>query len=197
MNTSIFQTIQLDEQHHIYTSEVIPEFNITEQQFSMMWDEHPQEYHPITIHGKKTLTPRWSQAYGKNYKYTGSVSNALPIPDILLPFLTWSQEHISPQLNGLLLNWYDGSKGHYIGKHRDKKGDLIKGSDIVTISLGEERIFRMRPFKDRNKPFKDFLFQQGQVIVIPWDTNIAWYHEVPKFAKYKGKRISITIKAFL
>ena len=104
---------------------------------------HPQNFHPVKIHGKEVLTPRWQQAYGANYRYTGSLQNALPIPMELTPFQKWSQDHIDLRLNGLLLNWYDGAQKHYIGAHRDDGRDLVDGSPIVTISIGEERYLRM------------------------------------------------------
>ena len=192
---SLFNTILLDDKHSVFASkEPIPQFTLDGVEFKKIWDLHPSEYHLVKIHGKEIPTPRWQQAYGKNYQYTGSKNNALPIPELLRVFLEWSQENIDKRLNGLLLNWYDGLKSHYIGAHRDSTKDLEEGSPIVTISLGEERIFRMRPYKQ--KGFKDIEMNNGTVIVVPWTTNQHWTHEVPHFKKYSGKRISITLRAY-
>ncbi|MEZ4884697.1 MAG: alpha-ketoglutarate-dependent dioxygenase AlkB [Chitinophagales bacterium] len=194
MNT-LFETIRLNTNYLVFTSEKpVSNFVLDDATFLKIWDLHPEEYHIVKIHGKEIPTPRWQQAYGKNYRYTGSKNNALPIPDILKVFLEWSQENIDERLNGLLLNWYDGLKNHYIGAHRDSTKDLQEGSPIVTISLGEERVFRMRPYK--NKGFKDIEIRNGNVIVVPWNTNQHWTHEVPHFKKYSGKRISITLRAY-
>ncbi len=195
MNLNLFQTIPLNETHEIFISYPIDSFLLKNEAFKEIWNLHPEEFHSLLMHGKEVLTPRWQQAYGKSYRYTGSKNNALPIPIILQPFLIWSQQHIDSRLNGLLLNWYDGHKDHYIGAHRDDTRDLVKDSPIVTISLGQERIFRMRPFKKRG--YKDITFRNGEVIVMPSDTNQNWTHEVPKFKKFDGKRISITLRAFL
>ena len=192
---SLFNTIQLDDKHIVFTSkEPISQFILDKVEFKKIWNLHPTEYHFVKIHGREIPTPRWQQAYGKNYRYTGSKNNALPISDELKIFLEWSKENIDKRLNGLLLNWYDGSKSHYIGAHRDNTRDLQKDSPIVTISLGEERIFRMRPYK--KKGFKDIEMNNGTVIVVPWATNQQWTHEVPHFKRYKGKRISITLRAY-
>ena len=94
----------------------------------------------------------------------------------------------------MLLNWYDGASGHYIGAHRDDTRDLVVGSKIVTISLGEERTFRLRPLG--LKGYKDYTMRSGEVIVVPWDTNLHWTHEVPSFRKHQGKRISVTLREF-
>lgn len=195
MNNKLFEAIRLDDSHQMYISLPIPEFTLDFEKFMEIWNAHPEKYHTLKIHGKEVLTPRWQQAYGKNYRYTGSKNNALTIPDSFLHFLNWSKENIDNRLNGLLLNWYDGKKDHYIGAHRDDTRDLEVDSPIVTISLGQERVFRMRPYK--KKGFKDITVRNGEVIVVPWKTNLAWTHEVPKFKKYDGKRISVTLRAFI
>jgi alkylated DNA repair dioxygenase AlkB len=195
MNQKIFEEIKLDEDVVIYTSNIIDVFNLDYNGFTEIWNEHPEEFHKVKMYGKEIPTPRWQQAYGKNYSYTGSKNNALPIPDNLKKFLKWSCANIDNRLNGLLLNWYDGQKAHYIGAHRDDTKDLYQDSPIVTISLGQERIFRMRKYK--KKGFKDITIRNGEVIVVPWNTNKEWTHEVPSFKKYNGKRVSITLRAYL
>ena len=57
------------------------------------------------------------------------------------------QAEIEPRLNGLLLNWYDGGVGHYIGKHRDSDVNRVEGTAIVTLSFGEARVFRVRRWR--------------------------------------------------
>ena len=195
MNPSIFECIQLDRNHKIYISYPIKAFTFDFNQFKELWQLHPETYHTIKIHGKEIPTPRWQQAYGKNYNYTGAKNNALPIPSQLQFFLDWAKSTIDERLNGLLLNWYDGQKGHYIGAHRDDTRDLAKNSPIVTISIGQERLFRMR--KHGQKGYKDLTIRNSSVIIIPWDTNLKWTHEVPNFKKHTGRRISITLRAFL
>lgn len=195
IKTNCFEKIELNKEDFIFVSKrPVEEFKTSLDRFEEIWKLHPNEFHDIKIHGKNLKTPRWQQSYGKNYRYTGSVNNALPIPKILKIFHDWSIHNVDNNLNGLLLNWYDGSLGHYIGMHRDDIRDLKEGSPIVTISLGEERIFRFRPWKE--KGFKDIVFQNDGVIVIPWLTNLKWTHEVPKFARYQGKRISITLRSY-
>jgi alkylated DNA repair dioxygenase AlkB len=146
------------------------------------------------MHGKEVKTPRWQQAYGYSYEYTGSRNNALPTPEVLESFLAWGQQNVDPRLNGLLLNWYDGAAGHYIGPHRDARKGLVPDTPIVTISRGEERIFRMRPWQGDG--YKDTLLSDGAVLVMPWATNLSWTHEIPKMKKYLGRRISVTLRAF-
>ncbi len=71
---------------------------------------------------------------------------------------------------------------------------LIEGSVIVTISLGAPRTFRLKPY--RAKGTIDLPVVHGSVVVIPWETNQRWTHEVPHFARDAGRRISLTARAF-
>lgn len=194
MNPAIFQPRQLDAAHVIWISRAQPSLARSGEGFQELWNAHPDIFHKVKFMGKEVDTPRWQQAYGKNYRYTGSQNNALPIPEILQPYLDWAQQEVDSRLNGLLLNWYEGKRGHYIGAHRDDTRDLVPGSPVVTISVGEQRTFRLRPWKQ--KGMKDFPFGNGQVIVVPWETNEAWTHEVPHFAENIGRRISVTLRAY-
>ena len=36
----------------------------------------------------------------------------------------------------------------------------------------------------------------GGVFVMPYATNLAWTHEVPHFARDRGRRVSVTLRAF-
>ncbi|MEL7160532.1 MAG: alpha-ketoglutarate-dependent dioxygenase AlkB [Bacteroidota bacterium] len=189
------EAIDLGDDHHLHIFRNVPNFQFTDTEFSALWESHPAEYHRIVMHGKEVRTPRWQQAYGHNYQYSGSRNNALPITPSLAPFLTWCRQHVDARLNGLLLNWYDGQLGHYIGAHRDSTIGLVKDCPIVTISLGEERIFRMRPHGGSG--YQDFSVRHGDALVIPAATNTKWTHEIPKFKRYQGKRISVTVRGYV
>lgn len=159
-----------------------------------LWQLHPPDYHVITMHGKSVPTPRWQQAYGADYHYTGRVNKALPLTPAMAPFLAWARDAVDPRLNGLLFNWYDADHAHYIGKHRDSTKHMIAGAPIVTLSLGATRLFRLRPW--RGAGMVDLEVDHGSVVVIPYATNLVWTHEVPHRAADRGRRISITLRAF-
>ncbi|HEV2860037.1 MAG TPA: alpha-ketoglutarate-dependent dioxygenase AlkB [Pyrinomonadaceae bacterium] len=147
------------------------------------------------MHGRAVKTPRWQQAFGMDYHYTGRVNRALPVPTALGPLLDWARGHLDERLNGMLVNWYDGPLGHYIGRHRDSTRGMIKGVPVVTVSFGEERVFRLRPYRGEGR--KDFPARDGSVFVMPYETNLAWTHEVPRALKSTGRRISVTLRGFL
>jgi alkylated DNA repair dioxygenase AlkB len=166
------------------------------ERFGELWELHPAEFYemkqPFT--GKSIPVPRWQQAYGRDYRYSGNVNRALPISPLLGPYLAWAREQFDERLNGLLLNWYDAEREHRIGPHRDSTVGLVQGAPIVTISLGASRMFRLWPTK--GKGFVDFDAAHGTVFVLPWETNLSVKHGVPHRARDEGRRISITARAF-
>lgn len=182
-----------DGEHEVLTAR-LPEDLLARTSFDFWWSLHPEEFSQIMIHGRMVEIPRWQQAYGKDYRFSGTVNEALDLTPEMEEVLSWCQEAIDGRLNGLLFNWYDGAQDHYIGAHRDSRQGLVQDTPIVTISLGEERPFRMRPY--RQKGFEDFIVGDGDVLVIPWETNLTHTHEVPNAARYTERRISITARAF-
>ena len=129
-----------------------------------------------------------------DYEYTGQLHRSLPVPHSLRPFLSWAKESIDARLNGLLVNWYDGKLGHYNGKHRDSLINITEGVPFIIISLGEERIFRLRPLKGTG--MVDFKASEGRVFILPYATNLSWTHEVPRYKRFVGRRISVTLRGF-
>lgn len=163
--------------------------------FGEAWAIHPADKHVIHMPGGPVQTPRWQQAYGADYHYTGRTNRALPVPDLLVPVRDWAGRQIDPRLNALLLNWYEGP-GHYIGPHHDSTRDMVADTPIVTVSFGETRVFRLTRGAGSAKEARDFPAENGSVFVLPYATNLAWKHAVPKSARYRGRRISVTLRAF-
>lgn len=178
-----------------YTGRLPKILRIDGHDFESLWQMHPTEYHKIRMIGRFMDTPRWQQAYGVDYYYTGRINVARPVPPILYPLLEWAKENIDERLNGILVNWYDGTLKHYIGRHRDSVKNMILGTHIVTVSFGEERIFRLRQLHEKGR--MEFLVRDGDVFIMPYETNLAWAHEVPHFSRFSGRRISVTLRGFM
>jgi alkylated DNA repair dioxygenase AlkB len=198
-----FTRHSLDDRHSLWSGETPAELGGAPGEedgadvgFEALWNLHPPDYPEILMHGRMVKTPRWQQAYGTDYRFSQIVNAGLPIPPLLKPCLDWACGAIDRRLNGLLLNWYDGALGHYIGAHRDSTDSMIDGAPIVTISYGGTRSFRLRPWKKRGAGFKDFAAPHGTVFILPYDTNLTWTHEVPRTKAQTDRRISITMRAF-
>src|SRR4051812_31026890 len=161
-----FEGHSLDDGHPFFVGRLPEELRLDADGFEEFWALHPDAYHVIQMHGRPVETPRWQQAYGADYHYTGRTNSALPVPEVLEPFRHWARRAIDDRLNGLLLNWYDGELGHYIGPHHDSVKDMVRGAPIVTLSLGEARIFRLT--HPARKLTRDFPAIPGTVFVMPY-----------------------------
>ena len=166
-----------------------------DEAFAIAWDLHPAIRPSILMHGREVQVPRWQQAYGEDYWFNGQTSRAAPVPPLIAPLLAWARQKVHPVLNAILVNWYEGP-GHYIGPHHDTTKRMVPDAPIVTMSFGEERVFRLSRSKGQERETRDFRAQDGTVFVIPRDTNDVWKHSVPKSARYTGRRISVTIRGF-
>jgi len=186
--------IAFDSNHGIWQQQLPHDMCDTTDNFDRLWQLHPQHFQRIFLHGREVKLPRWQQAYGKDYHFSGKSSRAKLVPDLLEPYLNWARKSIDSNLNGMLLNWYDASLGHYIGAHRDSEVGLTKNSNIVMISLGESRITRFRPYL--GKGYHDIQVNHGDVLIMSLATNRDFKHEVPKFKRDQGRRISITLRCF-
>ena len=158
-----------------------------------LWALHPTEHTVLVMYGKPVPIPRFQRAYGRDYRFSNQTSPAEPIPALLEPFLAWART-VDPRMNGLLLNWYDAAHGHRIGPHRDSQSGLVEGAPILTMSFGATRCFRLKRYRGTERV--DVEVGHGSAVVIPWETNEAWTHEVPHRASDKGRRISVTVRAF-
>ena len=187
--------IDLDDQHAVLIGDLPSQLRLTPALFEACWVMHPDSFHEVRLFGRRVPVPRWSETYGRDYKFSGTVQHALPIPDLIAPLLAWSQAHVDERLNGILVNWYDGALGHKIGAHRDDEKELLAGAPIVTISFGENRTFRLRRWKERDNGH-DIKVADASVLVLPYATNMAFTHEVPASKRLTGRRISVTIRAF-
>lgn len=194
-----FETVVLDDGNRFHLGR-LPEPLVPEPEseaFEALWNLHPPEFHAIHIHGRTVPLPRWQAAYGADYHFSGQTRRAEPVPPLLEPVRDWARAAIHPALDGLLLNWYDAARKHRIGPHRDSVVRMVPGAPIVTVSLGSPRTFRLqRRVEDRIQKH-DFPTANGTVFILPRPANDAWKHAVPHRAADAGRRISVTLRAFL
>lgn len=177
---------------HVYTGELPPEERLDAAAFERLWALHPAESPHVRVAGKVYPVPRWHQAYGHDYEFSGFVSHAAPVPPLLCPLLEWTRRAVDPRLNGLLVNWYDGGREHRIAPHKDSPVRRVAGCPIVTVSLGAPRTFQMILRKRR----VSLRVGDGSVVIVPDATNRRFAHAVPHLADDRGRRISVTVRAF-
>lgn len=183
-----------------------------EEDFQKLWDLHPPEPHKVVIYGKLTPTPRYQQAYLRSYKFSGTESQSLPLPELLKPYLEWANNLGYGDFNAVLINWYKNGE-NYIGSHSDDERQLVANSPVVTITLCQPseaekkgfiakptlRKFRIRD-KETNEIVKDVQTANGSVLIMGGRFQKKFRHEIVKItgaiATKVGPRISITLRQF-
>jgi alkylated DNA repair dioxygenase AlkB len=167
---------------------------------SVLWELHPVEFGAVRIMGREIPTPRWQQSYDRAYWYSGMLHEAPPLPPAFQPFKNWVNTLFDRQwtFNQTLINWYENGH-HYIGPHSDDTRQLVNASPIVSISLGQPRLFRIRK-KNNKENVLDLEMPNGTYVVMGGKMQESFTHEVPKVQGKKGEalghRVNITFRCF-
>ncbi|CAI5746057.1 unnamed protein product [Peronospora destructor] len=179
--------------------------------FKQAWEAHPKEYDTIMMFGKPTKLPRFQQLCGEmgSYRYSGKTYEAQKkYPRGLRHAVKHMQRIVEDpttlrtRLTGGLVNWYENGD-HYIGPHADDERDMIACSPIVALSLGATRRFVFTKKTSRDAP-KDgevvarmeLQIRDGDLMIMGGTTQKTHKHTVPKMARCREPRISVTMRCF-
>ena len=118
------------------------------------------------------------------------------------------EKKLESSFNFCLINRYKDGNDR-IGYHRDSDKQLIDESDIAMISLGNEREFVLKHrslhntkgtfddddfTKEKDNGIVKITVKSGSLLVMKHPTNEFWYHSLPKRAKAKDVRVSLTFR---
>jgi nicotinamidase-related amidase/alkylated DNA repair dioxygenase AlkB len=101
-------------------------------------------------------------------------------------------------LNHCLLQLYRDGRD-WIGEHSDKTLDLVRGSSIVNVSLGQMRTMVLRPKRGNEEDARTqkVPLPHGSFLVMDAATNQAFYHAIKQQGEgpHDGPRISLTFRS--
>jgi len=166
--------------------------------FEEIWALKPAERNKMNMFGKEIEVPRWHKTYEHSYKFRGMLDQAdSETPQVFKNIMLQCQKKISPKLNGILVNWYNPQD--YIGMHSDDEKGLNKDIPIVTITFIEDPNETRRFVMKNNKTGETHVYhlKDQDVFVMGGTCQDTHKHGLPKSTKYRYKRISVTIRAFL
>lgn len=171
-------------------------------EFEMLWNLRPGYRNTIKLFGKEHYLPREQQVYGvSHYLYSGVAFEAVEeVPPYLMACLEWTNWNIpevEPAYNMILVNWYFNGADN-IGWHKDDEKQIIPGTDVLTISFGQSRKFKVK--HDTLPGIKrDIRTQHNGYITMGGNFQKEFKHSIPKTRdiKQQGRRISITFRKFL
>ena len=171
-------------------------FQQLEQQVS--WEQSD-----ITLYGKQIKIPRLNAWYGDpgcGYIYSGKYFEPLPWLPALLKIKQAAETLLAPylgatRLNSALVNCYRHGQDS-VAWHSDDEPELGTNPVVVSLSLGEHRVFQLRHKMDHKEKYQ-ILLQDGDLLMMYGKTQHYWQHQIPKTRKQVGARINITYRKVL
>mgnify|MGYP001035664532 CR=1 FL=1 len=180
---------------------------ISHDTFNDMWNKHPDNFATINMRGRLVATPRWVALYGKQ-QYYYKKENGVPVRDpsdfphlaTILPKVVEFQKYLGQSYQNYgncLVNWYDGTKGHYIGHHSDSPYGIEPNSNIWTISYGSTRCFELKPKKNMTGNKLRIDVSNGDALIMGGTTQQTHTHSIikPRVSERETKRISLTFRS--
>lgn len=152
------------------------------------------------IFGKTLLLPRRKAFYGDvtadgaapMYRYTGGyIPSVKPWTKTLEKIRDSITDVVGQRCNHLVVNLYEGGSNH-ISYHRDKERDFVKDSRVLTVSLGDERMFGIK--ENSSKQTIRFRLPTGSIFDLGAVTNSLCKHSILK-EKSNRNRLSLTYRS--
>ncbi|MBB1407215.1 alpha-ketoglutarate-dependent dioxygenase AlkB [Pseudoalteromonas sp. SG44-5] len=148
----------------------------------------------VTVYNKTGPIPRLQCFISENnieYGYSHSKLIVEPWPDVLLAMRKRLERHLNQPLNSLLVNYYrDGNDT--MGWHSDDEAELGHQPTIVCISLGAERVLKLK-HKASNK-VTDLKLRSGSCLIMSGNSQRDYQHAIAKQTTLAHPRISLTFR---
>lgn len=140
------------------------------------------------------------------YKFSKQLTKSQPLTAECKELLNKINAEFQTNYNGILINVYSNGQD-YISAHSDDEKELDQSKSVLAISLGESRIFRIRP-KDASleiqtnlakntkckTPVYDIATEHGQLIGMCGNFQKEFTHEIPIEKHKQNIRISLTFR---
>lgn len=168
----------------------------SDELFNQLFAEIKWKQEPVKIFGREVMQPRLTSWYGdKPYTYSGITMQPNHWIHPLLEIKSIAEKFSGSGSSSALLNLYrNGDDG--MGWHRDNERSLGAMPVIASVSLGAERVFQVRDYRDK-KPVISLELKSGSIVVMKGETQKVWEHRIPKTKKFRDARINITFRSIV
>lgn len=169
---------------------------LPEALFAQLHDTIAWREESIRLFGKRYMQPRllaWYGDPGARYRYSGVDHEPLPWLPLLADLRDRLESLAEARFNSALANLYRHNRDS-MGLHADDEPALGAEPVIASLSLGEERVFRLKHRHDKTIPSLRLPLPTGSVLVMRGSTQKNWKHEIPKQARDCGPRINLTFR---
>ncbi|CAD0082027.1 unnamed protein product [Aureobasidium vineae] len=173
--------------------------------FDTLFNLHPEERGRVQMQTGEVESPRWHKSYLNtpahdpalhySYMFSGQDDSANhdPLPDAFLPFLEYVNRD-NAGYDQVVINWYKDGQD-FTAQHSDCEVGMEEDADIVIISLGDERIFKIRAKHLEHEEALKVPLPHASILTMGGHTQKFFRHGVPK-SNSKEPRISITFRKF-
>lgn len=162
--------------------------------FLCLLEEIDWQQEHIRLFGRTVKVPRLVRWYGDpnaRYRYSGVRHEPHPWSPTLEQLRGRLQHLTGLRFNSVLANLYrNGSDS--MGWHADNEKELGTEPSIASLSLGAERIFRIR--HKASGQMLELLLLNGSLLVMSGPLQKHWRHHVPKTQGLSAARINLTFR---
>jgi alkylated DNA repair dioxygenase AlkB len=151
----------------------------------------------IFIFGKWVKVPRLMCWYGDPdayYQYSGVNHQPMPWTTELQSVKAKVEQQCWCTFNSVLANLYRDGRDS-MGCHADDEKELGLNPVIASLSLGDERLFKLHHKK--RKETLAITLGHGDLLVMAGSLQHHWLHSVPKTKKIRTPRINLTFRKIL
>jgi alkylated DNA repair dioxygenase AlkB len=153
---------------------------------------------PIKLFGKEVMQPRLTALAGDEgleYGYSGIKMKAKGWHGSVAKIKDDVEKTTGSRYNVALMNYYrDGQDS--MSWHSDDEAELGRNPVIASVTLGAERVFKLRHKQDRSLKL-DIPLAHGSLLLMAGETQHFWQHAIMKTKKQTGARINLTFRLVL
>ncbi len=138
------------------------------------------------------IQARKSASFGRAYNYSGIEWPEVAFPESISGLLVLVSERLGYVPNNCLANYYpDGNST--MGFHADATHDLVDGTGIAVLSLGEAREIS---FRKQSEPghVERYWLHGGALLYMCAEMQLTWKHAILANKAGCGGRISLTFR---
>lgn len=160
-------------------------------------DEPHLLYHPaIMMYGRECRQQRsvgffTNDKRVRGYRYSKRILRSQRMPDYMTSIMEKVNRVLNHHFNAILLNHYANGK-EYITAHSDSQVGL-RTSLVASISVGEDRIFRIRDKKTKDIVIDVPTTEKGLMLMMG-DFQEHFTHEIPADKHITAPRWSLTFR---
>lgn len=162
--------------------------------FVRVLEESRWQHERLSLFGRVVTAPRLTAWYGDAgtvYRYSGATRVAEPWTAVIGGLATKVAAALERPFNYVLVNRYrDGND--MLGWHADDERDLGPSPVIAAVSLGAERMFRIRPREGGASAGQ--VLGHGSLLVMWGASQRRYKHCLPRTRKHVGERLSFTFR---